>query len=215
MKDDAGAPEPSFKNLTFDASDPLAVPLRPAPPRGSLGYEAIRAVVVAITWICRWKIKGAVPAERKFVAIAVPHTSNWDFLLMFAASLGLRVRLRWIGKSQIFRPPFGVIMRALGGIPVDRSASKNLVGQMVQRFDEADDLALAMSPEGTRGKVTAWKTGFYHIAVQAGVPIVICFLDYGTKTAGIAHIVYPTGDYDADMAPVRAFCDGIRGKNDG
>ena len=114
------------------------------------------------------------------------------------------MRISWLGKASLFRPPFGWILRALGGIPVDRSRSNNLVEQMAERFGREQEFALAVPPEGTRARVSQWKTGFLAIATAANVPIALGFLDYRRKVGGIAGTFMTTGDMDADMAAVRA-----------
>ena len=156
------------------------------------------------TWFARqgWSIERQIPVERKFVIIAVPHTSNWDFphFLGLADELGLE--LSFMGKLSLFRWPFANVMRELGGIPVDRKSSNNAVDQMVVEFAKRDTFMLTIAPEGTRGKVREWRTGFYHIAMAAGVPIVCGLMDYAKKHGGLGPAIYPTGDYEADMKKI-------------
>lgn len=170
-----------------------------------------------ISWlwlkIAGWKlVRGELPAEHCFVLIAAPHTSNWDLPIMLYAALLLRVKLYWMGKDAIFRAPFGGIVRWLGGIPIDRSKNNNLVAQSIELFRDRQSLILVVPPEGTRQKVRHWKTGFYYIALGAGVPIVMGFLDYKRKLAGFGPSLEPTGDIAADMLKIRAFYSGITGK---
>jgi 1-acyl-sn-glycerol-3-phosphate acyltransferase len=169
-------------------------------------------VPLPIAWLARallrligWQIEGGVPNLPKFVIIGAHHTSNWDGLLMMFAAQALRVRLHWMGKDSLFRFPLGILMRALGGIPIDRSAKRGVVEQMVQVFDERERLVLVIAPEGTRKKVERWKTGFYFIAQGANVPIVLAYPDYQRKVVGIGPVVYPTGDAEKDIAEMRAF----------
>ena len=152
--------------------------------------------------ITGWKVEGALPAHAaKSVLIAAPHTSNWDLPYTLMLAFSLRLRVYWMGKHSLFKAPFGGVMRWLGGIPVDRSQANNLVANSAQAMRDADGpMQLIVPPEGTRGKTRHWKTGFYFIAQQAGVPIVLAFVDYGRKVGGLGPLFEPTGDVDADMA---------------
>ena len=159
-----------------------------------------------------WKLEGAPPTERKYVLIAVPHTSNWDFPITLAMAFVFRFDIFWMGKDSLFKGPFGPVMRWLGGIPIDRSSRNNIVQQMVDAFNQSDSLVVAIPPEGTRSRVEKWKTGFYHIANGAGVPIALGFLDYAHKVGGFGPTFYPTGDLEADLADIRRFYAGISGR---
>jgi 1-acyl-sn-glycerol-3-phosphate acyltransferase len=125
----------------------------------------------------------------------------------------MKVKIYWMGKKELFRPPFGPLLRWLGGIPIDRSKSNGVVGQSIQQLQDAEKLVLTVPPTGTRRKVMHWKTGFYHIAHGAGVPIVLGFLDYGRKMGGVGPLFYPTGDINADMKEIQAFYKDIQGRN--
>ena len=164
-------------------------------------------------WLFGWNICGEAPTYRKFVLIAAPHTSNWDFPFMLATAYALRVRISWFGKHTLFIPPWGWFMRKLGGIPVDRRAPQTLVMQMAEKFRNSDALVLAVPPEGTRSKVDVWKSGFYHIASQSGVPIGLGYLDYQRKLCGLGMFVIPTGNVKEDMNKIRDFYRNIRGKH--
>jgi len=144
--------------------------------------------------------------------IAAPHTTNWDLPITLALTFVFRIKVYWMGKDTIFRWPFGTLMKWLGGIPVDRSKTHNIVEQSVSAFQKNDHLVMIVPPEGTRKKVRYWKTGFYHIAHGAGVPIVLGYLDYARKTGGIGPVVWPSGDIDADMKIIQTFYAGITGK---
>lgn len=177
---------------------------------------ALRALSV---WFLRtrgWTLDGSLPAgQHRAVLIAAPHTSNWDLPYTLMCAFALRLNIRWMGKQQIFRWPFGGVMRWLGGIAVDRSRSTNLVAASAQALREGDgDWQLVVPPEGTRSKVRQWKTGFYFIAQEAGVPIVMAYLDYPRKLAGLGPVFTPTGDVAADMAAIQAFYRPFRGKNE-
>lgn len=160
-----------------------------------------------------WEPEGDRPTPPKFVLIAAPHTSNWDFPYLIALSAVYGVRLRWVGKHTLFRFPFGWLMRALGGISVDRRRSGNMVSRMAEIVREADEIALAVPAEGTRSRVEHWKSGFYHVAREAGVPIVLGFLDFKRRRGGFGPAIVPTGDLRADMDRIRAFYADKIGKN--
>ena len=160
-----------------------------------------------------WRLTGAVPDIPKYVIIGAPHTSNWDFVLALLMALSFKLKINFMMKDEMFRPPFGWFFKALGGIPINRRSSNRVVDQMIERFKERERLALVITPEGTRARVPAWKTGFYHIAHGAGVPIVTGFADYERKVCGIGPVVVPTGDIEADMEKLRAFYGGIRGRH--
>ncbi|ENZ83678.1 MULTISPECIES: lysophospholipid acyltransferase family protein [Caulobacter] len=152
-----------------------------------------------------WRIEGEPPTTRKFVIVAAPHTSNWDFVYFVGAADALGLDLSFIGKASLFKPPFDTMMRDLGGIPLDRERSKDMVKAMIEEFARRDQFMLTIAPEGTRGKARQWKTGFYHIAVGAGVPIVLGMMDYRRKRVGLGPALYPTGDYEADMRRIAGF----------
>ena len=162
--------------------------------------------------ILGWRIEGEVPDIKKAVIIAAPHTTNWDFPITLAVTFGLRMKIYWMGKTTMFRWPFGKACRWLGGIPIDRSKSQNIVEQSINAFKESDNLIMVIPPEGSRKKVSYWKTGFYHIAMGANVPIVLGFLDYRRKAGGIGPIFYPTGNIEKDMQEIKAFYATTTGK---
>jgi 1-acyl-sn-glycerol-3-phosphate acyltransferase len=152
-----------------------------------------------------WAFEGELPQSTRYVLIAAPHTSNWDFVYMIAMAWLLGVRLHWMGKESLFMPPFGWLFSAMGGVPVRRSLSSNLVEQSAARFAGVDQFVLAVPAEGTRAANTYWRSGFYHIARLAGVPIVLGYLDYARKRGGLGIEVFPSGDVGADMERIRAF----------
>ena len=161
-----------------------------------------------------WRVDGCLPPEAsKCVVVGAPHTSNWDLPIGLLAAFALDLNVRWLGKCQLFRPPIGGLMRWLGGIPVDRSRSHQLVANVATDLAQwPHDLQLIVTPEGTRSKVTQWKTGFYFIAQQADLPIVLGYLDYGRKVAGLGPVLRASGDLDADLARIKAFYAPMRGK---
>jgi 1-acyl-sn-glycerol-3-phosphate acyltransferase len=162
-----------------------------------------------------WTVHGELPAgAHKCVLIAAPHTSNWDLPYTLMVAFALRLNIHWMGKQSIFRWPFGSLMRWLGGIAVDRSRSTNLVAASAAALQEArGPVQLVVPPEGTRGRTRHWKTGFYFIALQAGVPIVLAYMDYARKRSGLGPVFTPSGDVDADMVQIKQFYAGIRGRN--
>lgn len=176
----------------------------------------------ALRWLSKhllrllgWTLTGSMPANTpKSVVIAAPHTSNWDFpyTLMVAFAMGLNIQ--WMGKKQLFRWPFRHLMRWLGGIPVDRSQSTNLVAASVNTLlASPHELHLVVPPEGTRSQSRHWKTGFYYIALGAQVPIVLGYMDFAQKKSGLGPALVPTGDIEADMAQIKAFYAPFKGKN--
>ncbi len=152
-----------------------------------------------------WKTEGGLPAQRKFVVIAAPHTSNWDGILMVVAAQIFRMKIAWYVKKEAFFFPLGILIRAFGGVPIDRSKRTNMVGAAIEQFNERQEFILAVPPEGTRKHSPYWKTGFYHIAHGAGVPTVLGYLDYGRKIAGLGPAFVTTGDINADFAVFREF----------
>ncbi|NNL66060.1 MAG: acyltransferase [Myxococcales bacterium] len=160
-----------------------------------------------------WQTEGQTPEAKKFVLIAAPHTSNWDLAYLLAMAVRFDIKPRWMGKHTLFRGPMGTVMRALGGIPIRRHLRENVVDQMKRTFDENEVLALTIPPEGTRGHTDHWKSGFYHIAVGAGVPLVFSYLDFGRKVGGIGPTYVPTGDVKADMDVIRAFYRDMQGRS--
>jgi 1-acyl-sn-glycerol-3-phosphate acyltransferase len=155
-----------------------------------------------------WRITGEIPNRRKFVIIVAPHSSNWDFPVGVAAKMSLGLRALWLGKDSLFRFPLGIVMRALGGMPVDRSTSNDVVNAVVARFAGQERLVLALAPEGTRKKVDRWRTGFYHIAHAAQVPIVPVALNWKERAIEIRAPFHTSGDLDGDLAVLqRLFAD--------
>ena len=175
----------------------------------------LRAFSVAFMKLAGWKVEGSLPLNgQKSVLIAAPHTSNWDlpYTLMTAFILGLNVY--WMGKAEIFKPPFRSLMMWLGGIPVERDQANNLVAASIDAINAADGpLQLIVPPEGTRSNTRFWKTGFYYIAVGAQVPIVMAYMDYDQKRSGLGPVFVPTGDIEVDIAKIKAFYAPFKGKH--
>lgn len=162
-----------------------------------------------------WKLKGSMPADiKKYVIAVAPHTSNWDFLVGIGARSALRIqKAQFLGKSQLFKPPFGWFFRALGGHPVERTTSQDMVEQVITIFNRHEEFILAMAPEGTRKKVTKLRTGFYFIAKGAHVPIIPVGFDFKTKEIIVGQTLYPGNDFDADMEKILSFYRTIHAKN--
>ncbi len=175
----------------------------------------LRAVSWTFLKLAGWKVLGALPVQaQKSVFIAAPHTSNWDLPYTLMVAFVLHLNICWMGKASIFRFPFGPLMRWLGGIAVDRSKASNQVAASAQAIlDAQGPLQLIVPPEGTRSKTRSWRTGFYHIAVAAQVPIVLAYMDYERKISGLGPMFVPTGDLEADMRTIKVFYAPFKGKN--
>jgi len=165
----------------------------------------LRLLAIVLLKLSGWRGVGRPLENNRFVLIGAPHTSNWDFVLMLLVVLQLRMKIYWMGKNTLFKFPFGGLMKWLGGIPVDRSRHHNLVDQMVTQYQLNPQLVVLIPPEGTRSRVQEWKTGFYHIANNAGVPILMGYIDASRREAGLADFFHPTGDIETDMPAIRAF----------
>ena len=160
-----------------------------------------------------WRIEGARPSEPRYVLIAAPHTSNWDFPLMLLFAAAYEIKVTWMAKDSLFWPPLGWAMRAMGGMPITRHTRTGVVDSMVDAFSLHQNLVLVVPTEGTRARADYWKSGFYHIARQAGVPIVPSFLDFGSMRGGFGEPIPVTGNVPEDMARFRTFYHGMRGKH--
>lgn len=167
-----------------------------------LTARMVRRLLLAMYRVRGWRALGQVPEPRRFILIAAPHTSNWDFVNFLGLTADLGLRAHFMGKLSLFKWPIGGFMKQMGGIPVDRRNSGNVVQQMVDEFARRAEFMLTVAPEGTRGKTAKWRTGFYQIALAAKVPMVVGFMDYGTKTGGLGPLIWPSGDFRADMLKV-------------
>lgn len=152
-----------------------------------------------------WTIGGPPPTIDKYVIIAAPHTTWWDGFWMLAFAWWWGVDLAWMGKASLVKGPLGWLPRRAGVIPVDRSAPQGLVAQVVEQFAARESLLLAIPPEGTRAKRDHWKSGFYHIAREAGLPLCMSYLDYETREAGFGPMIELSDDIVADMDRIRRF----------
>jgi 1-acyl-sn-glycerol-3-phosphate acyltransferase len=204
---DTGQPraEPSVHEVT--------VPSRPRTVYDLAWVVAIlRTVSGAVLRLRGWRVEGQLPDAPRFVAIAAPHTSSWDVPLMLAASLQVGIRLHWLGLSSYFRWPIAGLLRWLGGVPIERGPAASRVQSTARLMAAYDRIGVALSPEGSRGLVPHWRTGFYHLATAADVPLVLTSLDYGRKRATIGPTFTPTGDIAADVATIGVFYDGVEGR---
>lgn len=174
----------------------------------------LRPFYLLLFKILGWKIRGKMPDDiKKFIIAVAPHTSNWDFPVGLAARSILRIQnAHFLGKSQLFRPPFGWFFRMLGGHPVERTTSQDMVDQVVRIFNRHERFIVAMAPEGTRKKVERLRTGFYYIAKGAHVPIVPVGFDFRTKEIVVSEPIHLT-NFEADMQKLLAFYRTITGKN--
>lgn len=188
-----------------------ALPLPPQVPQ--LPPTPGRRICDAILARCGWRLEGRFPDLPQLVLIAAPHSSWWDGVwgMLFKVAVGLD--LAFMGKRELFVGPLGWLLRRLGGIPIERNAAHGLVEQMSAKFRSAPRLWLGIAPEGTRRRVAKWKTGFWHIARAAGVPILPIAFDYATRRIVIGEPFEPTDDVDADIAALRRFYAPFHGRN--
>jgi 1-acyl-sn-glycerol-3-phosphate acyltransferase len=165
----------------------------------------VRAALIGLYRLRGWRIEGNAPPDAKFVLVGAPHSSNWDFAIFLGVTDALGIAPNFLGKHSLFRWPMGRFMRDMGGIAVDRSKRSNYVEQVVGEFRRRDSLALVIAPEGSRDSAGRWRSGFYHIAMGAGVPIVPAWIDRAKRRGIIGAPIMPSGDYRADLARLAAF----------
>ncbi len=166
-----------------------------------------------LKWVIGWKAVGSFPEVPKAVFIASPHTSLWDGPIMVILAWSMGIRLSFITKKESFKFPFRRFVTVFGGVGVDRGKNNDTVGQIAKEFRERDGMYLAVAPAGTRSKRPSWRSGFYHMALQGGVPIICGFLDYQKKEGGFREIVHLTGNMSVDMERIRAVYAGLPGKH--
>ncbi len=166
----------------------------------------LHLIGVAILKLLGWKVEGGPPDVPKVVVIVAPHTSNWDYPLALFISYYFRIKAAWFGKAEIFKwPLIGWFFPKTGGIPVYRDRPQGLVEQLVNVFNERDEIMLVLAPEGTRARMPHWHSGFYKIALQAKVPICLGYLDFKRKAGGFGPLYYPTGSLEEDLEYIRKF----------
>ena len=173
----------------------------------------LRLISIVLLKLIGWKVRGKELEIQRCVLIGAPHTSNWDFPIMILGVLKLRLEVFWMGKHTLFPFPVGWLMKWLGGIPIDRNSPHNVVNEIVRQCRDNEELIVLIPPEGTRSKVVHWKTGFYHIAHMAEVPILLGYIDAANKEAGIADFFSPTGNLQEDMQQIRGFYADKKGLN--
>jgi 1-acyl-sn-glycerol-3-phosphate acyltransferase len=154
-----------------------------------------------------WRFEGAVPDEPKMILLVAPHTSNWDFPAGVWAKFALRLKAGFLGKHTLFWWPFGVFLRSIGGIAIDRSKATGIADDSASAFRESDRMMLVIAPEGTRSKSKRWKSGFYRIAIAAEVPILLIAFDYRRKVIRLGPLFRPTGDYEKDLPEIQSHFD--------
>jgi len=162
-----------------------------------------------ILWICGWSIIGEIKWPKKCIVIAAPHTSNWDFVIGRCFSYVLDISPKYLVKSEIFLPIISFFIKLNGGIPVYRNSKNDLVNQVVELFNQNENLILAIAPEGTRSFTNRWKTGFYYISLESKVPLLLVKIDYKLKQVGLITEFNPTGDFDKDMLFIQEKYQGI------
>ncbi len=176
--------------------------------------QAMRFVYLFFFKILGWKIEGDVPRNlTKYIIAVAPHTSNWDFLVGLAVRSIMRFKSNFLGKKELFKKPWGWLFTRLGGYPVDRSSKTNKVDQVVQVIKDSDRFVIAIAPEGTRKKVEKWKTGFYYMAFQSGIPIVFTSIDYENRRVKFNAPFTPTGNLEHDAPQMAAYFKNIKGRN--
>ncbi|WP_454130228.1 1-acyl-sn-glycerol-3-phosphate acyltransferase [Microbacterium aurum] len=166
----------------------------------------IRRLLARLFWLCsRWRLRTEPAPTRPTVLVGAPHTSNWDFVLMLAIAWRLGIHIRWLGKASLFAGWRGPVMRALGGIAVDRADAARVVAEIVARVNAGEVFSLVVTPDGTRGGNAYWKSGFYRIARETGMPVTLGYVDRTTMTTGLGPTIELSGDVAADMDRIRAF----------
>jgi 1-acyl-sn-glycerol-3-phosphate acyltransferase len=158
-----------------------------------------------------WTVDVQLPAAPKGVIIVYPHTSNWDFVVGYLAKVAAGVRVEWIGKASLFRWPFGALLRRMGGIPVERGAHAGVVAQLAREYARRERIWVAIAPEGTRSRTDHWKSGFYHLALAAEVPVGLAFIDYRRRLVELRTTLVLTGQSGRDLEQLRAFYRDVQG----
>jgi len=172
----------------------------------------LRRIALGLLSLVGWRTSFVWPPEPRGVIIVYPHTSNWDFPLGMLFRIGHGLPANWVGKTEMFRPPFGGVLKRVGGIPLDRQRTAGFIEALVAEYRARDWMWLSIAPEGTRSHTDHLKAGFYTLAVAADVPVALGYIDYATRTVGIDTYLRMTGDRDADMARIRAFYADKRGR---
>lgn len=165
-------------------------------------------------WMWGWNIQGQLPPEvKKCIIVVAPHTAMGDFIIGRFSFWFLKIKVSFLIKKEAFTPTLGWLIKGSGGIPVDRTRAANVTSQVVRMIGESDRIAIVITPEATRDKVNQWKKGFYFLAQNANIPIVLGYIDYGRKKGGLGPVIYPSGDYAADMKIIKEFYRGMQAKH--
>lgn len=204
----------SMPHPATPATDGRVLPVPPRAPRIRRSRFS-RWLGRSILRLGGWRMVGEFPDVPKAVLIGAPHSSNWDGVWGFAALLAMDLDLRILGKKELFRWPLGPVMRFLGIIPIDRSAPGGFVAQSIETMKQADALWIGIAPEGTRKRVEKWKTGFWKLAHDAGVPVIQSYFHYPEKVIGIGPTITLSDDMAADMSRIRAWYAPWQGRNRG
>ena len=176
---------------------------------GSKKTNKMSRIAKSILHSLGWKIDSTLPDHiKKAVVLIAPHTSYWDFFYGRMAFAAYKIKGKYMIKKEAFVFPFGLILKALGGIPVDRSNSRNALKSVKEAFETRDEVFLVVAPEGTRKRVEKWKKGFYFIAKAANVPIILGYIDYSKKYGGFGPVIHPSGDLDSDLKTIEDFYRG-------
>ncbi len=181
-----------------------------------LEYQPInlrQKIVMALMKLFGWKSILAPAPAQKFVALGYPHTSNWDFIPAVAWAWSTGLKMNFVGKAALFKGLMGPIMKALGGIPLERDKSKNFVDQIVEIIKSRDEIALIVAAEGTRSKAEYWRSGFYYMALEANVPIGLAYLDWKRREIGISQYLMPSGDLEKDFEIIKTYYQGVTGRD--
>jgi 1-acyl-sn-glycerol-3-phosphate acyltransferase len=173
----------------------------------------LRWIARALLALLGWRTQVVLPPGPRCVIVFYPHTSNWDFVFGYLTKLAWGFPAHFLGKHTLFRGPFGPLLRRMGGIPVDRSARSGIISQLVEEFSRRPRLWLALAPEGTRARTDHWKSGFYRLALDAGVPLGLAYADYRERVFALTTYLTLTGDPEQDVARLRAFYAGKVGKH--
>ena len=172
------------------------------PTRGNCFSRAVGHLYLKIFG---WRVSGEFPNRIKLIAVIAPHTSNWDFIHGIFAVFAMGLHAHWLGKHTLFNFPFGAVMHWLGGIAIDRRSAHGAVTQTANALAKADQMLIGITPEGTRKKVKEWKSGFYHLSVEAKVPLVLIYFDYPNKTIGIGREFTPSGDFEREFKEIKEY----------
>ena len=188
------------------------LPVVPIHHRGSR-VAISRKLALLFLKVTGWRVTGEVPDHKRFICVTGPHTSNWDFVYGLCAAVAMNLDIHWLGKDTLFKQPLKRIMLWLGGIPIDRANPKGVAEDVAGKIRQADDMALIITPEGTRSKVGKWKTGFLRIAAMSDSVLVITTVDYANKVVGLGEVLRPGDDMAADIEFIQSRFAQVTPKN--